>query len=214
MSQQKPPQRKKRHWVRNIFLGITGLIALIIVITPIISLIALIIMPMVATSGGGGASATPAGTTGTPRPSATHVAAPAGPGSYFDVQDSSGDTYGVALTKIIDPAHSTDQITPGSGKRFVGVVFTIKAVSGYGPQQEDAENDTAVVGSDGQAYIPDIIPIVGYTDFAVGEIHAAQGDSMTGAVAFQVPTRVKVSKVQWSTFSSFGVRSIVQWNVP
>src|SRR5690242_13900878 len=97
MSQQKPPQRKKRHWARNIFLGIIGLIALIIVIA-------------LATSGG--VSTTPSIATGTPSPSATHVAAPARLGSYLDVQDSSGDTYEVALTKIIDPAHSTDQITP------------------------------------------------------------------------------------------------------
>lgn len=192
-----PPQRKRRHWVRNIFLGIIGLIALIIVIA-------------VATSGGG-VSTTPSVATGTPSPSATHVAAPARLGSYFDVQDSSGDTYGVALTKIIDPAQARDQFTtPGNGKRFVGAVFTIKAISGGGPQQEDVENDAALVGSDGQTYIPDIIPIAGYTDFNVGQIN----DNMTGAVTFQVPTGVKVSKVQWSTFSSFGVRSIVQWNVP
>lgn len=214
MNQQKPLQRKKRRWVRNIFLDIIGLIALIIALTPIIALIALIIVITVPTSGGGGVSTTPSGTTGTPSPSATHVAAPARLGSYVDVQDSSGDTYGVALTKIIDPAQSTDQITPDNGKRFVSAVFTIKTTSGDGPQQEDADSDAALVGSDGQTYIPDIIPIAGYTDFAVGEIHAAPGDSTTGAVTFQVPTGVKVSKVQWSTFSSFGVRSTVQWNVP
>jgi len=200
MSQQRPPQRKKRHWARNIFLGIIGLIALIIVIAVVTS--------------GGGVSTTPSGTTGTPSPSATHVAAPARLGSYLDVQDSAGDTYGVALIKIIDPAQSTDQITPDNGKRFVGAVFTIKTISGAGPQQEDAENDAALVGSGGQIYIPDIIPITGYTDFALGEIHAAPGGSTTGAIAFQVPTGVKVSKVQWSTFSSFGVQSTVQWNVP
>jgi hypothetical protein len=201
MSQQKPPQRKKRHWARNIFLGIIGLIALIIVIA-------------VVTSRGGGVSTTSSGTAGTPSPSATHVAAPARLGSYLDVQDSAGDTYEVALIKIIDPARSTDQITPDNGKRFVGAVFTIKAISGDGPQQEDSENAAALVGSGGQTYIPDIIPITGYTDFAVGEIHATPGGSTTGAVTFQVPTGVKVSKVQWSSFSSFGVRSTVQWNVP
>jgi hypothetical protein len=215
MGQQKPLQRKKRHWVRNIILGIIGLVALIIVMTPIIALIGLIIVPAVATSGGGGVSTTPSSsTTGTPSPSATHVAAPARLGSYFDVQDSSGDAYEVALTKIIDPAQAADQLTtPDNGKRFVGAVFTIKAISGYGPQQEDADADAALVGSDGHTYLSDSIPIAGYTDFAVGEIHAAQGDSSTGAVTFQLPTGVKVSKVQWSTYSSFGVRSTVRWNV-
>ena len=199
MSQQEPPQRKKRHWGRNIFLGITGLIVLIIVIAVVRS---------------GGVSTTPSVITGTPSPSATHVAAPARLGSYIHVQDSSGNTYGVALTKIIDPTHSPDRITPDNGERFVGAVFTIKAISGDGPQQQDAESNAALVGSDGRTYLPDIIPIVGYTDFAVGMIHAAPGESTTGAIAFQVPTGVKVSKVQWSTFSSFGVQSTVQWNVP
>lgn len=200
MSQQKPPQRKKRHWARNIFLGIIGVIALIIVIA-------------LATSGG--VSIAPSVATDTPSsPSATHVAAPVRLGSYLNVQDSSGDTYEVALTKIIDPAHSTDRITPDNGKRFVGAVFTIKVISGEGPQQVDAEDDAALVGSDRQTYIPDIIAIAGYTDFAVGEVHAVPGESTTGAVTFQVPAGVKVSKVQWSTFSSFGVRSTVQWSVP
>lgn len=205
---------KKRHWVPNVFLGIIGLVALIIVTTPLIALIGLIIVPAVATSAGGGVSTTPSGTTGTPGPSATHVAAPARLGSYFDVQDSSGDTYRVALTKIIDPAKAADRLTtPDNGKRFVGAVFTIKGINGYGPQQEDADADAALVGSDGQTYLSDSIPIAGYTDFAVGDIHAAQGQSTTGVVTFQVPTGVKVSKVRWSTFSSSGVRSTVQWNV-
>ena len=97
MSQQKLPQREKRHWVRNIFLGIIGLGVLIIVIA-------------LATSGGG-VSNTPSLATDTPSPPTTHVAAPKRLGSYFDVQDSGGDTYGVALTKIIDPARTTDRIT-------------------------------------------------------------------------------------------------------
>ena len=198
MSQQQPPQRKNRHWARNIFLLIVGLIAVAIGIA-------------IATSG---VSTTPSVITGTPGPSAAHVAAPARLGSYLDVQDDSGDTYEVAVTKIIEPAHSTDRITAGNGKRLVGAVFTIKGISGDGPQQQDAEDDAVLVGSDGQVYLPDIVPIVGYTDFAVGEIHAAPGESTTGDVAFQVPTGVKVSKVQWSTFSSLGVESTIQWKVP
>lgn len=163
-----------------------------------------------------GVSATPSGTTGTSStgtssPSATHVAAPARLGSYLDVQDVNGDTYGVALIKIIDPAHAADQFTtPGKGKRFVGAVFTIKGISGYSPQQEDAESAAALIGSNGQRYIPDIIPIVGYTDFNVGQLN----NGMTGALTFEVPTGVKVSGVQWSTYSDSGVRSTVQWHVP
>lgn len=198
-----PPQQKKRHWVRNIFLGIVGLIVLIVVIS-------------VAASGGSGVSTTPSGTTGTPQakgsPAASHAAGPAGVGSYFDVQDGNGDTYRVALVKIVDPAQGADQFaTPDNGMRFVGAVFTINAISGS-PQNEDANNDAALVGSNGQTYNSDPDSITGYTNFSEGQINVAQGQSTTGAVTFQVPNGVKVSKVQWSTSSGFG--STVQWNLP
>jgi hypothetical protein len=200
----QPPPRKKRHWVRYTFLGIVGLIVLIVVIS-------------IATSGGNGVSTSPSGTAGTPQaqgssPAAAQAAAPAGLGSYFDIQDSSGDTYRVTLVKIIDPAQGADQFTtPDNGKRLVGAVFTIKALSGS-PKDEDANSDAALVGSDGQTYTPDIGDIAGYTNFSDGEINVAQGESSTGSVTFQVPTGVKVSKVQWSASSGFG--STVQWNVP
>ncbi len=198
-----PPQRKKHHWLRNIFLGIVGLIVLIVVIS-------------VATSGGNGVSTNPSGTTATPQAkgsrAAAHAAAPASVGSYFDVKDSSGDTYRVALVKIIDPAQGADQFTtPDNGNRFVGAIFTIKAISGS-PQDEDANNDAALVGSNGQTYNSDISSIAGYTNFSEGQIKVAQGESTTGAVTFQVPNGVKVSKVQWSASSGFG--STVQWNAP
>jgi hypothetical protein len=113
--------------------------------------------------------------------------------------------------KIIDPAQGADQFTtPNHGMRFVGVVFTIKAISGS-PKDEDANNDAAVVGSNGQTYTSDVNSIAGYTDFSNGQINVAQGDSTKGAVTFQVPTGVKVSKVQWSASSGFGSTS--QWTV-
>ena len=103
-------------------------------------------MISVATSCGSGVSTTPSGNGGTPQangsPSATHTSAPAGLGAYFDVKDASGDTYRVKLDKIIDPAQGADQFTtPDHGMQFVGVVFTIKAISGS-PEDEDANNKT------------------------------------------------------------------------
>jgi hypothetical protein len=197
-----PPPRKKRHWVRNLFLGVVGLIVLIIVI-------------VVATSGSG-VSTTPSGQTSSPQASGgakdSAPAKAAGLGAYFDVKDDSGDTYRVALVKIIDPAQGSDEFTtPSNGMRFVGAVFTIKAISGS-PKDEDANNDAALVGSNGQTYNADIDSIQGYTNFSDGQINVAQGDTATGAVTFQVPTGVKVSKIQWSASSGFG--STDQWNAP
>src|ERR1700761_7334821 len=107
-----PPQRKKRHLGHRILLGIIGLVALIVIIA--------------LAACGGGVSTTPSGTGtttkagGSPSPVTARSAAPAGIGSYFDVQDESGDTYRVTLDKIIDPAQGADQYTqPDNGMRFV-----------------------------------------------------------------------------------------------
>ena len=113
--------------------------------------------------------------------------------------------------KVIDPARGADQFSPpDSGKRFVGLVFKIKALTGS-PQHEDANNDAVLVGGNGQNYSADFDGIAGYTNLASGTIHVAQGDTVTGAVTFQVPDEVTVSKVQWSALSGFG--STVEWDV-
>ena len=188
---------------RWILLGLAGLVALIVIIS-------------VAASGGGGVSTTPSGTGATAKaaggPSSTTArsATPAGIGSYFDVQDGSGNTYRVTLDKIIDPAQGADQFTqPDNGNRFVGAVFTILAVNGS-PSNEDANSDAVIVGSNGQTYTADFDSIAGYTNFNDGQINVAQGDKATGAVTFQVPTGVKVTKVQWTPAGGFG--NTVQWS--
>lgn len=198
---QPPRRRRKRHLVRNIFAGIGGAVVAIIAISTL-------------ASHGSGVSTTPSGTSSgaaAPSPAATAKAAVARVGSYFDVKDSSGDTYRVTLVKIIDPAQGADQFTtPDSGKRFVGAVFTIKALSGS-PQNEDANNDAAVVGRNGQTYTADLGDIAEYTNFSNGSINVAQGGTSTGAVVFQMPNGVKVREVQWTAAGGFG--STVQWQV-
>jgi Domain of unknown function (DUF4352) len=156
---------------------------------------------------GGGVSTTPSGTTAstktsTSNPPAAHQATTAGIGSYFNVQDASGNTYRVTLAKIINSAKGADQFTtPDNGKRFVGAVFTIKALNGS-PSDEDANSDAALVGNNSQTYTADFDSIAGYTNFNSGSIDVAQGDTVTGAVTFQVPTGVAVSKLQWTAGGS------------
>ena len=87
---------------------------------------------------------------------------------------------------------------------------TIKALTGS-PQNEDAHNDAVLVGGNEQNYSADFAGIAGYTNFDSGTIHVAQGDTVTGAVTFQVPDGVAVSKVQWSALNGFG--SMVEWDV-
>jgi hypothetical protein len=199
----QPPSRRKRHVVRNILAGIGAVV------------VAGIVIGALASHNGSGVSTTPSGSasgaSSASSPAATHKATVARVGSYFDVQDGNGDTYRATLVKVIDPAQGADQFnTPDSGKRFVGVVFTIKALTGS-PQDEDANNDAAVVGSNGQTYTADIDSITGYTNFSNGSINIARGDTTTGAVVFQVPDGIKVTEVQWTAASGFG--STVQWDV-
>jgi hypothetical protein len=130
-------------------------------------------------------------------------------GSYRDVQDANGDKYRITLMRIIDPAQADQYATPDNGRRFVGAVFRIRALSGS-PKDEGPNNDAAVIGSNGQAYSADLKGIAGYTNFGNAVIHLAQGETVMGSVTFQVPEPVEVAKVQWTPT---GLGSIVQWDL-
>lgn len=117
-------------------------------------------------------------------------------GDTFKVTDSSGNVYDVTLIKIVNPAQGTDEFnTPDNGKHFVGAVFTLTGESGS--SSDDANNDAVLVGSDGQDYTTDFDTIQGYTDFNDGEWSVSSGQTVKGAVTFQVPNGVSVASVQW-----------------
>jgi hypothetical protein len=194
----QPPRRRHRHVVRNVLVGI----GVVIVGGIVISALA---------SRGIGVSTTPSGNTSSVGAASAPAVTPIRVGSYFDVSDIRGDTYRVTLVKIIDPAPGADQFnTADSGTRFVGAVFEIKALKGS-LQNENANNDAAVIGSNGQTYDADFNAISGQANFSNGSIKVAQGDSATGAVTFQVPAGIKVTKVQWTAASGFG--TTVQWDI-
>jgi hypothetical protein len=129
-------------------------------------------------------------------------------GSSFDVQDGIGDTYRVTLVKVVDPAQGGPYTSPDSGTRFVGAVFRVTALSGS-PKGEDANNDAALVGSNGHTYTCVFTDLAGYANFNGGEIQVAKGGTTTGAVSFQVPDGVQVTDIQWSPGDGFG--ATVQW---
>jgi hypothetical protein len=142
----------------------------------------------------------------------TGLQAPAGVvGASFSLDDGAGAGYQVTLVKVIDPARGANQFSaPDGGKRFVGLVFRIKGVTGS-PQGEDANNDAVLVGANGRDYAAALDRIAGYANFDDGAIHVTPGQTVTGAVAFQVPNGVTVSTVQWTALSGFG--PMVEWNV-
>jgi hypothetical protein len=168
-----------------------------------------------AVSGCSGAPSTPAGirSTATARgfSSAVHASATAGLGASFDTRDGRGTTYRVRLDLIVDPATAAGRsAAPRHGTRLVGVVFTIKAISGR-LRREHAGQLATVVGSNGKTYVPGDSPIAGYAGFRNHQINIARGASETGAVAIQMPSGVTVSMVRWSAASGPG--SMITWPV-
>jgi hypothetical protein len=189
--------------VRNILAGIGAVV------------VASVIISRLSSGGSAPAAASPgSGTTalaaaGSPA-SGTTAPAAGSAGSSFEFQDESGDTYSVTLMKVIDPAQSDNQyVTPDSGTRYVGAVFTIKAMTGS-PQGEDANNCAAAIGSNGQSYAAQFYGITGYTNFDEGNIRLAQGETVTGAVIFELPDGVKASKIEWTSQNGYG--SMAQWD--
>lgn len=162
--------------------------------------------------------------TSTPRPAAATApasskAAPvptsslSGPvGTSYAVTDESGNKMSVTLTQVIDPAQGADQFTsPQSGNRFVGAVFDIKGINGT--VSDDANNDATLIGSNGQTYTADFDSIAGYTNFNHGEYSVSAGESSVGAVTFQVPVAVTVSKIEWSANGGLG-GAPAEWLIP
>jgi hypothetical protein len=153
----------------------------------------------------------------TPFPSGTSASAghqepPGRIGSSFELKDGSGNLYRVTLATVIDAAKGGNQFTvPDAGKRFVGLVFRVKALTGS-PRDEDANNNAVIIGSNGQSYPADFDGIAGYTNFDHGAIHVSTGETVTGSVTFQLPKDVRVSTVQWTALSGFG--STVEWIEP
>ena len=168
-----------------------------------------------AVSGCSGAPSTPAGIRGTATArgfsSAVHASATAGLGASFDTRDGRGTTYRVRLDLIVDPATAAGRsAAPRHGTRLVGIVFTIKAISGR-LRRDNAGRLATVVGSNGKTYVPGDSPVAGYAGFRNRQINIARGASETGAVAVQMPSGVTVSMVRWSAGSGPG--SMITWPV-
>lgn len=197
-----PPRRRRRRILLALAWAGAGLAGLIITIT------------VLAAAFGGGSHVTGQSSPGTPvtfspAPSAPDSSSPApspsdsltGPvGTEFTVtsQDNSGNDvkYGVTADKITDPASGADQYTtPDSGKRFIGVEFTVTGISGY--SSDDANSDAIILGDNGQTYSADFSSISAGTNFNSGNFGVRSGQTQVGWVTFQVPRGVKVASVQW-----------------
>jgi hypothetical protein len=147
----------------------------------------------------------PASSTGHPASSTGQL------GSALTVSDSSGTKLDVALQKVIDPATGANKYSqPASGNHFVGVELHIQNKAS-GTYQNNANNETTIILSDGKTLHADYNPIAGCGNFDNGQIKLKSGAASTGCVTFQVPKDQKVIQVSYGNAVFPG--NTAQWHI-
>lgn len=133
-------------------------------------------------------------------------------GQTLHVSDSSGTMLDVTVEKVIDPAAGANQYsTPASGEHFVGVRLRVRnaAASTY---QNNANNETTIVLSNGKTRKASYNPIAGCGNFSSGQVKLSSHASASGCVTFQVPDGQKVTKVRFHNAVFPGTTAI--WDLP
>lgn len=114
------------------------------------------------------------------------------------VHDFNGNTLRVTAAGIIDPAAPANaDVAVPAGTRLVAVELTLKG-DGPGTISSDANSNTTVIGSDGQAYTPGFDPVTECTNFSDGAYTLLAGDTEKGCVVVQLPNSVTIKSVQFS----------------
>lgn len=108
---------------------------------------------------------------------------------------------------LIDPAISSELVQPASGDRFVGVQLMLSN-PGTATVSDDANIDTAIIGSDDQEYGASFDSLSGCTNFDFGEFNLQPGVSLTGCVAFELPMGVSVKRVQFALDGGLGTSAV------
>lgn len=156
-------------------------------------------------------SAAPARTPGVhPRPTVARSPKPQPRlGALLHLTGQAGTPELVSADSVIDPAQGDSiAVVPSPGDRFVAAVFTVSN-GGTTTLVDDADNDAALVGSDGLTYSPDLSAILVQCDrFGVGGSSAyialAPGSVSNACVGFELPNSVRVAKVLWLPASGYG----------
>ncbi len=130
-------------------------------------------------------------------------------GTTLDVENYTGDTLAVTMTRIIDPATGADEFnTPNMGDRFVAVDMSLENLSAA-TITDYANSDAAVIGTDSQAYTADLDSVAECTNFSSGVFTLLPGNSENGCVVFQLPVGIGVKAIQFTI--GIGASDIVQW---
>jgi hypothetical protein len=108
------------------------------------------------------------------------------------------DLHALAVTAtVLDPVvGSTALETPKSGNRFVAVRLALLP-SGPEPITNNANVDTAVIGTDGHVYNWVFTEVPGCKNFNAGDYSLLAGQPESGCVSFELPMGVSVQTVQF-----------------
>ena len=122
----------------------------------------------------------------------------------------------VALNLVIDPATGTDgPPTDSNGNltnsSYIATVMTILDI-GSKPIRDDANDDAALIGADGQVYTPDFDAVSQCTTFNSGEYSIGPGQKATGCVVFALPAGIAPARFQW-TPAGFS-NDVGEWSIP
>lgn len=204
--QQYPPQhapapRRRRHTARNILAG-AG--ALIVVVTGI-SIAA----------GGGGHTVNTTGTTGSTGSAGTAAKKPAAARTGTAITlagNSGGEQMSVTVTKVISRAKGADEFTSApAGDRLYAVQFRLRD-TGTGAYSDAPSNGAAVTDSNGQSYQAGLADTAaGCQAFPASE-NIAPGSAGLGCIVFEVPSKAKITSVQFTLDSGMGPQT-GQWDV-
>jgi hypothetical protein len=127
------------------------------------------------------------------------------------VHDFNGNKLAVTVSIYGNPATPATQFDrPASGTRLVAIKETLTD-DGPGHISDDANNDTTIVGSNGQVYTAAANSIRGCTNFDVGTFTLTRGESETGCVAFQIPNAVGLKRLAFTLTA--GSVDTAQWNI-
>jgi hypothetical protein len=142
-----------------------------------------------------------------PPPNATTI------GGTLTVHDLYNNPVQITVSSITDPAVGANQFdTPDPGDRFVAVQERL-ADGSAATVTDDANSDTAIIGTDGQTYVPDFDDVKGCTNFGYGDFTLSVAAPVSvGCVVFQLPTTVGVRQVQFGL--GIGVGELAYFNVP
>jgi hypothetical protein len=132
-------------------------------------------------------------------------------GATLELQTQSGKGFHITLTKVVDPAQSTNNASPPKGKRFIATLFTITNTSGQ-TVSTDGDLDANLVGSNGNTYLPTHRALSACSSHTA-KLQLAAGKSGVTCESYQVETSVHVTQVQFYPAAG-SAKDYGQWLVP